>query len=68
MTIDPNLAVAAGVPAILGLVWLIRLEGKQNAHERECLQRQKNADERHEATSAMLQHMDEKLDRLIEER
>ena len=56
------------LPAFLGLVWLIRLEGRQNSHERACEQRQKNLDERHATITATMTRMDGKLDRLLEER
>ena len=56
------------VPAVFGLAWLIRLEGRQQTHERECLQRQKNLDERHASITATMTRMDGKLDRLLEER
>lgn len=56
------------LPAFLGLVWLIRLEGRQNSHERSCEQRQKNLDERHATISKTLERMDAKLDHILEER
>ena len=63
-------AAVIGVPMLggflAGVVWAIRLEGRQNAHEKECAQRQKNLDERHAAMTATLAHMDQKLDRLVE--
>lgn len=30
MQIDPSVAAAIGVPAIAGIVWLVRLEGRIN--------------------------------------
>lgn len=61
-----GIIVAIAVPAILGVVWLIRLEGRVNTHERGCEERQKSLDERHDAMSKKLDHIDQKLDRLIE--
>lgn len=34
MSMDPQTAVAIGLPIIGGLVWLIRLEGRINLNER----------------------------------
>lgn len=34
MSMDPQLALAVGLPVIGGLVWLIRLEGRINLNER----------------------------------
>lgn len=34
MSMDPQLALAVGLPVIGGLVWLIRLEGRLNLNER----------------------------------
>jgi len=34
MTIDPGTAIAVGMPMIVGLIWLIRLEGRVNMGER----------------------------------
>ena len=33
---------AIGVPTVLGLVWLLRLEGRLNTHEAVCAERYKN--------------------------
>lgn len=63
---DPGTIVTIVGLAIAGIVWLIRLEGKHHAHERECIQYRKLVDERHQATHKKLDHMDEKLDRLVE--
>ena len=34
--------IAVLIPAFLGLVWLIRLEGRQDKHEAICAERYKN--------------------------
>jgi hypothetical protein len=57
--------VAVGVPALGGVVWLVKLEARQDRHEAECLQRQRNLDERHKAITDTLAHIDRKLDRLM---
>ena len=61
-----GVVVAVAVPTILGGVWLIRLEGRVQAHEQGCDERQKRLDERHGEMSKKLDHIDRKLDRLIE--
>lgn len=61
------IAVAVGLPALGGVIWLVRLEGRVNTHEAECAQRQKRADERHAETNAKLASIDAKLDRLMEQ-
>lgn len=33
MNVDPQLAVAVAVPSVMGLVWLLRLEGRINTNE-----------------------------------
>lgn len=43
-----------------------RLDGRINAHERQCGERQKNLDERHAMLTGMLERMDQKLDTLME--
>lgn len=59
-------AAAVIVPCGLVAAWLLRLEGRVNTHEAECDQRQKRYDERHRSLSDKLDHMDAKLDRLVE--
>lgn len=66
MSIDPNVAIGVGIPGLLGLVWLVRLEGRVNKHEGECAQRQIRLDERHTAITEKLEHIDAKLDRIME--
>ena len=61
-----GILVAVVVPVTAAGVWLIRLEGRLNTHERGCEVRQKLLDERHEAISKTLDHIDQKLDRLME--
>jgi hypothetical protein len=34
MSIDPQLALAVGLPTVGGLIWLIRIEGRVNMNER----------------------------------
>ena len=58
--------IAGVVPVLTAGVWLLRLEGRINAHEEGCTQRQKNHDERHVELSASIRSIDSKLDRLIE--
>lgn len=59
-------AFMGGTTVIGGVIWLIRLEGRQNTHEAECVQRQKRADERHDELTKQLDGMSAKLDRLVE--
>lgn len=59
-------AIVVGTTALGGLVWLVRLEGRVNTHEAECVQRRKRDDERHAETTTKLTAMDAKLDRLVE--
>jgi len=54
------------VPIIGGIIWAIRLEGRQTAHERECAERQKRMDERHDVSVERLANIDKKLDRLLD--
>lgn len=54
-----RLMAAVAVPLIGGVVWLVRLEGRQNTHEGVCT-------ERWTETRKTLNHMNEKLDRLVE--
>lgn len=72
---NPELALAIGLPLIGGLVWLIRMEGRINAHEASCSERQKRLDERHREIDRRLTSIDEgqartndKLDRLLDDR
>lgn len=59
-------AVMAGVgAAVTVIVWLIRLEGRHNAHEAVCAERQKRMDERHENIEYKLDSIDDKLERLV---
>ena len=60
--------VAMALPALGGIIWLIRLEGRVNTHEKACEERQKRLDERHTVISEQLQHIVTKLDRLVETR
>lgn len=43
--VDASVAVTLGLAGIGGVIWLVRLEGRQNTHEKECEQRQKHAEE-----------------------
>lgn len=63
---DPGTIVTIVGLSIAGLVWLVRLEGRQNSHERECIQYRKLVDERHAGMTKTLDAMNEKLDRLVE--
>lgn len=45
-----------------------RLDGRMNAHEAACSERQKKLDERHEQQTNHLASIDAKLDRLLEMR
>lgn len=65
---DANVIVGVALPAVFGLVWLIRLEGRVNTHEAECSQRQQRMDERHTDIGKKLDGIDSKLDRLMSER
>lgn len=60
------MAFGVGLPALGGVVWLVRLEGRVNTHEAECAQRQARMDERHAETNKKLDAIDAKLDRLVE--
>lgn len=53
---------------IAALIWFVRLEGNLRGHEKECAQRQKNLDERHDTMTRTLQDISGKLDRLVEGR
>lgn len=57
--------VGLALSGVGGIVWLVRLEGRQNTHERECAQRQIRLDERHAETNKKLDAIDGKLDRLV---
>lgn len=63
---DPGTIVTIVGLAVAGIVWLIRLEGRHDAHEKECLQYRKLVDVRHDSLEKKLDHIDEKLDRVIE--
>lgn len=70
---DLGLIVAVALAGLAGLIWLIRLEGRVNTHERGCEERQRTLDERHATTNRELKdikgtvtHMDSKIDRLLE--
>lgn len=60
--------VGTAVPLILAGTWLLRIEGRLNAHERGCEERQKRLDERHDEIGKKLDHINTKLDRLVEGR
>lgn len=64
MTVQEIIAVA--LPVIGGIIWLIRLEGRVNTHERGCDERQKRMDERHVEMGKKLDHIVGILDRLTE--
>lgn len=61
-----GLMLAVMVPLIGAGVWLIRLEGRLNTHERGCAERQKLLDERHVEIRRVLDDLDRKVDRLLE--
>ena len=65
---DWETIAAVAIPIVVGIVWLIRLEGRVNTHERMCEERQKRMDERHEAMAHLLDAMSQKLDKLLEAR
>jgi hypothetical protein len=56
-----RLVAAVVIPLIGGVVWLVRLEGRQNTHEGKSTERWTDALKTHD-------HIDEKLDRLVESR
>lgn len=60
--------VAIMTPLVLAGVWLLRLEGRINTHERGCEERQKLLDERHAQIQKSLEDLHTKFDRLIEGR
>lgn len=62
---EMNAVIAVGLPVLGGVVWLIRLEGRVNSHEKSCEERQKRLDERHKNIEHHLASIDRKLDRLI---
>lgn len=61
-----RLAVVIGMPLVGALIWFIRLEGRVNAHEASCEERQKKLDERYREANRRLDSIDGKLDRLLE--
>ena len=63
-----TIGLAVGGPIIGAGVWLVRLEGRIDSHEQTCAERQKKLDERHMTMGKKLDHIDAKLDRLIEAR
>lgn len=65
---DVGVAVSVAGMALLGLVWLVRLEGRVNSHEASCDQRQMRLDERHTRMERQLESINAKLDRVIEAR
>ena len=54
MQIDLETLVTVGVPTVGAIVWLVRLEGRINTN-----------DKLHEAMSAQLERIEDKLDRLV---
>lgn len=60
-----QILAALTVPAVLGLVWLVRLEGRLNTHEATCTERHRKLDERHSAITDQLASIEQKLDRLM---
>lgn len=72
---DPGTIVTIVGLAVAGLSWLIRLEGRQNTHEQVCEEREKRREgqlidfkAQLGDVKATLLRVDEKLDRVIEER
>lgn len=67
---DPGTIVTIVGLAIAGIVWAVRLEGRQTSHERECIVWRKRADERHTELKQDMKEqfgtVNEKLDRVIE--
>jgi hypothetical protein len=63
---DPGTIVTIVGLAIAGVVWLVRLEGRHDSHERECIVWRQRADERHKEVKEHLGNINEKLDRVIE--
>jgi len=55
------------MPVLGGVIWFLRLEGRVNAHESSCVERQKKLDERYEQANRRLDSIDSKLDRLLED-
>jgi hypothetical protein len=66
MTPDPGTIVTIVGLAVAAIVWFVRIEGRQHAHERECLQYRQLVSQRADATDKKLDHIDEKLDRVVE--
>lgn len=66
MTEWVGVGVAIAVPVISAGAWLIRLEGRLNTHEGICGERYKALNERHAEVSKKLDHVDSKLDRILE--
>lgn len=64
MEVIPGVIAAVLGPVVGAGVWLIRLEGRLNTHERGCEERQKLLDERHVEIQKKLDHLIEKVDRL----
>ena len=59
MDVQTIAAIVGGVvlPAIGGGIWLVRLEGRLNAHEAGCSERQKSHEARHIAQDEMIREM-----------
>lgn len=64
-TLTPEWFNALIVPGVLAFAWLIRLEGRQSAHEKVCEHRQKILDERHTEVRDEMKRMNAKLDVMI---
>lgn len=62
---DPLFATLGGT-VIAGVIWAVRQEGRLNAHDALFDEREKQAQERHDALSDSLERIEKKLDRVTE--
>lgn len=62
---DPLFATLGGT-VIAGVIWAVRQEGRLNAHDALFDEREKQAQERHDALSNSLERIEKKLDRVTE--
>jgi len=68
MTPDPGTVVTIVALAVAALVWLVRLEGRVNGHERELQDVKKGHDSDITGIRNDLQYIRDRIDRVLEKR
>ena len=64
MPVDPEIVLSVGIPVIGGVVWLVRQEGRINAHDERHKQHEEKAKEIKEDLSYIRSKLDDVFERI----